>query len=103
LGFVLLADPNIMPLFSILKGLGFGLFFPSAVHIITERTPEKWASTAQSLMTVGLFGLAPLVAGPLGGYFLDAFSPSAVFEVGIWALGLAIGILWFASYRGEFV
>jgi MFS family permease len=101
LGYVLLPNPNIMPLFSVLRGLGFGLLFINTVRIITERTPEEWASTAQSLMNVGMFGLAPLVAGPLGGFIHDAFSPGAVFGLGSLTLGLAALVLWFASTRGD--
>jgi len=101
LGYVLVADPVLMPFFSILKGLGFGLFFPNTVRMITDRTPEAWASSAQSLMTVGLFGIAPLIAGPLGGLILDAMNPAAVFWLGILTLGLAAFVLWLAMLRGK--
>jgi MFS transporter, PPP family, 3-phenylpropionic acid transporter len=101
LGYILIPNPAILPLFSILKGLGFGLFFPNTVRIVTERTPEKWASTAQSLMTVGMFGIAPLVAGPLGGFIHDAIGPAAVFGLGTLALGLAAIVLWLATKRGK--
>jgi MFS family permease len=101
LGYVLLANPRVMPFFSILKGLGFGLFFTNTVRILNERTPEEWASTAQSLMSVGMFGLAPLVAGPLGGLIHDAFSPGAVFGLGILALALAALVLGWAALRGR--
>lgn len=100
LGYVLLSNPNIMPIFSILKGLGFGLFFTNTVRLITERTPEEWASTAQSLMNVGMFGLAPFVAGPLGGFLHDVLNPGAVFGLGALALSLAALVLGFASARG---
>ncbi len=101
IGYILVANPAILPIFSILKGLGFGLFFPTTVRIITERTPDEWASTAQSLMAVGMFGVAPLVAGPIGGFIHDAISPGAVFGLGILALGLAAVVLWFATFRGN--
>jgi PPP family 3-phenylpropionic acid transporter len=99
LGFLLIPNPNVMPVFSLLKGLGFGLFFTNTVRLITERTPNEWASTAQSLMTVGMFGLAPLIAGPVGGAIHDHISPAAVFGLGALALILAalllgIGVIW---------
>ena len=103
LGFVLLPNPNIMPIFSVLKGLGFGLFFTNTVRLITERAPAEWASTAQSLMTVGMFGLAPLIAGPLGGWIHDAISPSAVFALGALALVVAALVLGLGEMRGKFV
>jgi MFS family permease len=102
LGFVLLPKPNIMPIFSILKGLGFGLFFTNTVRLITERTPEEWASTAQSLMTVGMFGLAPLFAGPLGGAIHDRISPAAIFGLGALALMLASLLLGMGVIQGKF-
>ncbi len=100
LGYVLLANPRVMPFFSVLKGLGFGLFFTNTVRILNERAPEEWASTAQSLMSVGMFGLAPLVAGPLGGLIHDAINPGAIFGLGILALVLAAAVLGLAAARG---
>jgi PPP family 3-phenylpropionic acid transporter len=102
LGFVFVPVPNVIPIFSILKGLGFGLFFTNTVRLITERTPEEWASTAQSLMTVGMFGLAPLIAGPLGGAIHDQMSPAAVFGLGALALILAAFLLGMGIVRGKF-
>jgi PPP family 3-phenylpropionic acid transporter len=102
LGFVLLPNPTIMPVFSVLKGLGFGLFFTNTVRLITQRAPEEWASTAQSLMTVGMFGLAPLIAGPLGGAIHDHIGPSAIFGLGALALMLAAIVLMFGTARGIF-
>lgn len=89
LGFAVSTSAVALPLFSILKGLGYGLWFTVTVRMVTERTPEAWASTAQSLLGVAMFGLAPLVAGPLGGWIHDAISPGAVFWLGIATLALA--------------
>ncbi len=102
LGFVLLPNPSIMPVFSVLKGLGFGLFFTNTVRLITQRTPEEWASTAQSLMTIGMFGLAPLVAGPLGGAIHDHIGVSAIFGLGALALIFAGVILLLGTALGKF-
>ena len=102
LGFVLLPNPMIMPIFSVFKGLGFGLFFTSTVRLITQRAPDEWASTAQSLMTVGMFGLAPLIASPLGGAIHDHISPAAVFSLGALALFLAGIMMALGSIRGIF-
>ena len=102
LGFVFIPIPNVIPVFSILKGLGFGLFFTNTIRLITERTPDEWASTAQSLMTVGMFGLAPLIAGPLGGALHDQINPAAVFGLGAIALMLAALLLGIGVIRGIF-
>jgi PPP family 3-phenylpropionic acid transporter len=101
LGFMLVKDPNLLPFFSIMKGIGYGLNYPSAVRILTERTPDEWASTAQSLFTICWMGLAPLIAGPLGGLIHDAISPAAVFGLGVLTLGLAAIVLRLASMLGK--
>lgn len=101
LGYILVAAPNALPVFSIVKGFGYGLWMTITVRIITDRTPAEWASAAQSLLAVGMFGLAPLVAGPLGGWIYDAISPAAVFGLGILTLGMAAIVLWLASIRGK--
>lgn len=102
LGWVLVPDPNAILAFSILKGLGYGLWHTATVRLVTERTPETRAATAQSLLAVSMFGLAPLMAGPAGGWIHDAFSPAAVFWLGIVALGGAALSLLLASLRGKF-
>jgi PPP family 3-phenylpropionic acid transporter len=101
LGFTLTGNPVIVPFFSIFKGLGFGLYFTNTVRILNERAPDEWSATAQSLMTVGMFGIAPLFSGPLGGLIHDTFSPAAVFVLAIGALALAAGIWRLASTRGD--
>ena len=89
LGYILVPTANALPVFSILKGLGYGLWLTGNIRLITERTPPEWASTAQSLLGVATFGFAPLVAGPLGGWINDAISPAAVFGLAIVSLVLA--------------
>ncbi|MBU0510890.1 MAG: MFS transporter [Chloroflexi bacterium] len=100
LGYVLVRTPWMLLLLAGVKGLGFGLFFTNTVHTINLRAPVEWASTAQSLMTVGMFGLAPLIAGPLGGVIYDTLGPSVIFIVGSVALGLAALVLAFAALKG---
>ena len=101
LGYTLTTNPNALPFFSILKGIGYGLWFPITVRILTKRTPEEWASTAQSLLAIGILGLAPLVAGPLDGLIHDVISPAAVFGLVVLSLVLAAVVLWWASIRGK--
>lgn len=101
LGFILISNPNWLPLFSIMKGIGYGLNFTVIVQILTERTPDEWASTAQSFLTIGGMGLAPLVASPLGGLIYDAISPSAVFGLGLVTVGIAAVVLRLATFWGK--
>jgi MFS family permease len=63
----------------VIQGLGFGLFFPTTVRLVSEWGPPEWTSTSQGIMNAGLWGLAPLVAAPVGGVVYDAFGPVAVF------------------------
>jgi len=100
LGYVLVRTPWMLLLLAVFEGLGFGLFFTNTVHTINQRAPAEWASTAQSLMTVGMFGLAPLIAGPLGGLIHDTLGPPVIFIVGSFALGLAALVLTFATLKG---
>ncbi|MCB9420059.1 MAG: MFS transporter [Ardenticatenaceae bacterium] len=93
LGYIFTPTPNLIPLFSVIKGLGYGLWITQTIRMVTHRTPEHWGATAQSLVTVSIFGLAPLVANPLGGWINDAFGTRAVFWLGVGSLALAAAII----------
>jgi PPP family 3-phenylpropionic acid transporter len=99
LGYALTQKPSILLLLAIAKGLGFGLFFSSTVYLITVRTPDEWSATAQALMSTGVFGLAPLITGPLGGTLWDTVRPSAVFVMASLAVALAALLITFASAK----
>lgn len=101
LGYILLPNANVLPVFAVVKGLGYGLWMTTTVRLIVKRTPDEWAATAQSLMIVGIFGVAPLIAGPLGGWIHDHYNPAAVFWVGVFGLGLAALVMGLASMRGK--
>ena len=101
LGYILVSDPRLLPIFSILKGLGYGLNLTNVVVMLTERTPDEWASTAQSFLSIGWMGIAPLVAAPVGGLILDAISPAAVFGLGVVTIIIAAIVLWLASFLGK--
>lgn len=60
-----------------------------------------WASTVQSFGAVGMFGIALLIAGPLGRWTYDAFSPGAVFGFGALLLSIVPMLLWFYNARGS--
>ena len=67
-------------LVNVIKGLGFGLFFIAAVVIVDRRAPPGLASTYQGIMAAVAFGLAPIIAGPLGGW-IYAYEPGALFFI----------------------
>jgi len=100
-GFALIDDPQFLPIFSVVKGLGYGIWITVTIRLVTKRTSEEWASTAQSLLTMCLWGLAPLVAGPVGGLIHDAVSPAAVFWLAAISLGLAGAVILAAGIHGR--
>lgn len=93
LGWVFVPTPAALLAFAVVKGLGYGLWITVTVRMTVERTPAARAATAQSFLSISMFGLAPLVAGPAGGWIHDAFGASAVFGLGVVALGLAAVIV----------
>jgi PPP family 3-phenylpropionic acid transporter len=93
LGYALIHTPGMMLLLAAVKGLGFGLFFVSTVRLVDARAPEEWSSTAQAMLSAGIFGVAPLIAGPLGGAIYDSLGVAAVFLVGATAVGLAAVVI----------
>jgi MFS transporter, PPP family, 3-phenylpropionic acid transporter len=99
LGYIFTPTPSLIPFFAIFKGLGYGLWISVTIRTVTQRTPEHWGATAQSLVTVSIFGLAPLVANPLGGWLNDAFGTRSVFWMGVGGLILASLVLAFAIIR----
>jgi MFS transporter, PPP family, 3-phenylpropionic acid transporter len=100
LGYSLVRDPALLLVLCATKGMGYGLWLTATVRAVTRRTAEEWASTAQSMLTICLMGLAPLIAGPVGGLVHDAISPAAVFAVSAASLGAACVVVVFAWRLG---
>ena len=101
IGFMLSPTANILPIWAIMKGLGYGLWITITIRLLIEHSPADWASTAQSLLVACMFGLAPLVAGPVGGWIHDTISPGAVFGLGVITLIMAAGVLIYAALSGK--
>ena len=77
--FARVQTPALLLVANMVKGLGFGLFFVSTVIFLDRQVPEKWSSTIQAAMNAGAFGLAPLIASPIGGIIWDRLGPEMVF------------------------
>ncbi len=88
-GYWLVSDPWLLLGLCAIKGLGYGAWLTVTIRSAIRRTADHWASTAQAMLTVCVMGVAPLVAGPLGGLVHDSISPAAVFVFAAGALGLA--------------
>ncbi len=101
LGYALTHNPDLLLVFAVVRGLGYGLWLTSTVRLVTKRTPEEWASTAQGLLTMCLFGLAPLAAGLLGGLIYDSIGPAAVFELAVGSLAVGGFVILLAARRGR--
>lgn len=90
LGYVFSPTPAILLIFGAIRGIGFGLFFISSVQLINSLAPAEWLSTAQSLRQACTFGLAALIAGPLGGWLYDIATLQIVFILAAGAFLLAV-------------
>ncbi len=103
-GYSISRTPGILLVWAMLKGVGFGLYFPATVSLGDERAPEAWTSTVQSLLMALGWGLAPLLTIPLAGWLSDTLGLAQVFAVAagvqlfaILVLGWAIGKRVFAT------
>ncbi len=102
IGFALARAPLLLVPLTIIKGVGFGVYFINTVRLIDERTPPEWASTVQALMNAGAAGLAPLLASLLGGVLIDLFGPPAIYVACLVLISLAMLTLGVAAARGVF-
>jgi PPP family 3-phenylpropionic acid transporter len=93
-GMALVTTALPMLFFAALIGMGFGLFYVGTVRIMDARAKAHQISTLQSFRNALAFGLAPLVAGPLGGWLYQQFGPVAVFATSAVLYGSAGVMLW---------
>jgi MFS transporter, PPP family, 3-phenylpropionic acid transporter len=64
---VLIDNPSVLVLTSPLEGVGFALFFVGTVQLVDRRSGVRHVSARQSIRHGLTHGLAPIVAGPIGG------------------------------------
>jgi len=93
-GMALANHPAFMLACGMVVGMGFGLFFVGSVRIVDARARAHQVSTLQSLRNGLAFGLAPLVAGPVGGALYQAQGPTALFLLVSFFFSLAFLLLW---------
>ncbi|MCA9969420.1 MAG: MFS transporter [Anaerolineales bacterium] len=99
LGHALAWSPASLIAASIVKGVGYGMFYVVTLRLIDERVPPDWTSTAQSLFQACLLGLAPLLTAGLSGAIYDRFGPAALYAGMTTTVLLAIGLLLVAGQR----
>ncbi|MEO8289353.1 MAG: MFS transporter [Chloroflexota bacterium] len=102
LGLVLIKEPALLLLVAVIQGIGFGLFLPTTVRLVADWTPPEWSSTSQGVLSAGMWGLAPLIAGPLGGSVYDAWGAEAVFLLCVAAAAVAALVIVIAYLAGVF-
>jgi len=102
LGVAFMSSPVLLLGTAVLQGFGFGLFLPITVRLVSDWGPPEWSATSQGLMNAGLWGLAPLIAGPIGGVIYDSFGPTTVFLSCVGATLVASFVVLVAQYAGLF-
>ena len=105
-GFALAPSPEMLVAASMLKGVGFGLYFVTAVRLISERAPDEWKSTAQAISGACFVGLSPLVTSALFGYIFDTWGGNALYwaatimaVTAVILMSLAVVKNWFAPVQ----
>ncbi len=97
IGMALASSPALMLACGMVVGMGFGLFFVGSVRIVDARAQAHQVSTLQSLRNGLAFGLAYLIAGPVGGALYQAQGPGALFLLVAFFFSLAFWLLWGAQ------
>ncbi len=97
LGYALLAlatRPEHMLLAAPMLGVSYGLVFVGTVRIVDAKVSAERISTVQSIRHALSFGIAPLLAGPLGGAAYQQFG-QGFYWLTAFCLLIALGIvLW---------
>jgi len=91
----------LLPL-AIFRGIGIGFFFVNTVRLTSERAPESLQSTVKSTVRAASFGLAPLVASPIGGELFDRYGFRAVHICACLVILAAILVLSAGLLKGIF-
>jgi MFS transporter, PPP family, 3-phenylpropionic acid transporter len=74
-GYAFIREPIILLCLAVFKGLGFGLFFVAVVHVVNERVPHEWASTALGVVLgVATLGVSRVIGSQLSGFLYEASS-----------------------------
>ena len=91
LGYALAPNAGAMLAFAVVQGTAFGLFFVASVRTIDSRAGAL-LGTMQSWRNALAFGIAPLIAGPLGGWVAQSSASAWVFAAAS-AFGLLAALL----------
>lgn len=101
-GLAIISRPEMLLFMALLEGIGFGLFITATVRLVADWSPGGQVATYQGLLNAGTAGLAPLLAGLLGGSIFDAAGPQTVFVVSAGAAAIGVVILLVTQMLGLF-
>jgi MFS transporter, PPP family, 3-phenylpropionic acid transporter len=93
LGYALAPNAVVMLFFAVLQGLAFGLFFVASVRTIDARAGAL-LGTLQSWRNALISGIAPLIAGPVGGAIAQNIGVSWVFVVAAIFAASSVTLIW---------
>lgn len=79
LGYAAAPNPYALLACSVLRGLGYGLFYVGTIRFLNARAPAEWSATVQGIMNATAYGLGQLITRPLGGKIYDSFGPRVLY------------------------
>jgi PPP family 3-phenylpropionic acid transporter len=88
-GWALFPNPLAVTILRISVGIGFGLVYVSLVVMTGRLVPDRLRNTGQALLSICLFGLAPVIGGAAGGLVYQRVGPPELFAAS--AVGIAAG------------
>jgi predicted MFS family arabinose efflux permease len=80
-GFSLATEGWMLIAITAFRGVGFGFTAVSAVVYLDSKAKSSEAASYQSLMNALVFGLGPLIAGPIGGLLAERIGLSQLFGI----------------------
>ncbi len=102
IGLATIPRPELLLLAALLEGIGYALFVTAIVQLVARWAPHGQVATYQGLLNAGNYGLAPLLAGLVGGTLFDAIGPQAVFVASAGAVALGMAVLLVTQVLGVF-
>lgn len=90
-GWAIFPDPLAVTILRISVGVGFGLVYVALVVMTGRLVPDRLRNTGQALLSICLFGLAPVIGGAAGGLVYQHVGPPELFALS--AVGIVAGTI----------
>jgi len=100
-GLSLIKDPNLIPVFQIFGGAGFGLIQAGSVAYVNRRAPKELGTTAQALRGGVLGGLGTGIGTLISGMLYEFSGSSVLFRIMSYVQlgGFVLGVLFYLRDR----